>query len=56
MSWSESAVPSFAAGGGSGGGLVEGVWMWFKRIMMLEPVNILAVSELINPILGSPMR
>ena len=24
---SDSAVPSFAAGGGSGGGLVEGVWI-----------------------------
>ena len=36
MSWSDYAVPSFAAGGGSGGGLVEGVWMswmspgWFR--------------------------
>ena len=27
MFWSDSAVPSFAAGGGSGGGLVEGVWI-----------------------------
>ena len=44
-----------AAGGGSDGGLVKGVWLWFKRTSMLEPGNSLAVSGLINPILGLPM-